>query len=109
MSNIVNRRRFLFAAGSAGAAVLAIRALDVAAADMPAVDPAGPQAMALGYVVDATTVDKAKFPRYEAGQTCANCQLYQGAADSESGGCLLFAGQLVAGAGWCNSWAKKAA
>jgi len=108
MKNALSRRRFIFAAGAAGAAVLATRALDVAAADAPMVDPAGPQATALGYVDDVTKVDAAKFARYEEGQHCGNCQLYQGAADAESGPCLLFPGQAVAAAGWCNSYAKKA-
>jgi len=108
MKQVMNRRRFMFATGVGGAAVLASRVVDVAAADMPAVDMGSPQAMALGYVEDATKTDTAKFARYEAGQTCLNCQLYQGAADSASGTCPLFAGQSVAAAGWCNSWVKKA-
>ena len=34
------------------------------------VDPAEPQATALGYVHDAAEVDAAKFPRFEASQNC---------------------------------------
>ncbi len=66
-----------------------------------------PQAVALGYKADATKVDKAKFPKYAAGQVCSNCALYQGAANSNAGGCPLFAGKQVAGKGWCSAWAKK--
>lgn len=72
------------------------------------VDPKDPQAAALGYVADAAQADKAKFPKYAAGQTCANCQLYQGKASDASGGCPLFAGKTVAGKGWCSAWVKKA-
>ncbi|MGR9090048.1 MAG: high-potential iron-sulfur protein [Gammaproteobacteria bacterium] len=107
MKQAMNRRRFMFATGAGGAAILAGRVIDVAAAEMPAVDTSSPQAMALGYVADATTTDTAKFARYEAGQICGNCQLYMGAAGTESGPCPLFAGQAVAAAGWCNSWVKK--
>lgn len=108
MNKQISRRRFMFAASAGGVAVFGSGLLSNAAADMAAVDPSAPQAQALGYVVDATTTDTAKFARYEAGQECVNCQLYQGTADSESGGCLLFAGQAVAAKGWCNSWVKKA-
>jgi hypothetical protein len=34
--------------------------------------------------------------------------LYQGKATDAAGGCPLFAGKQVAGAGWCNAYAKKA-
>ena len=66
-----------------------------------------PTAAGLGYKADASKVDKAKFPKYAAGQNCGNCALYQGAAGSKAGGCPLFAGKQVAAAGWCNAWAKK--
>lgn len=108
MKQAMNRRRFMFATGASGAAILAGSVIDVAAADMPPTDTSSPQAVALGYVEDATTTDTAKFARYEAGQTCANCQLYMGAEGSEWGPCPLFAGHSVAAAGWCNSWVKKA-
>lgn len=67
-----------------------------------------PQAVALGYKHDATKVDKAKQPKWAAGQTCANCALYQGKPTDAAGNCPLFAGKQVAGKGWCNAWAKKA-
>ena len=66
-----------------------------------------PQAAALGYVADATKTDKAKFKQYAAGQSCANCALYQGKPTDAAGGCPLFAGKQVAGKGWCSAWAKK--
>ena len=77
-------------------------------AQAPMVDPKDPQAAALGYVADATTADKAKYPRYAAGQSCATCQLYQGKAGDAAGGCPLYAGKQVAAKGWCSAWAKKA-
>jgi hypothetical protein len=66
------------------------------------------QAVALGYLADAKRVDAKKFPKFAAGQNCANCALYQGKAADKAGGCPLFAGKQVAGAGWCSAWAKKA-
>jgi hypothetical protein len=67
-----------------------------------------PQAVALGYVSDATKADKKKFPQYAPGQECANCQLYQGQPGSASGPCPLYAGKQVAAKGWCSAYTKKA-
>lgn len=48
-------------------------------------------------------------------QTCANCNFYKkvgnkkvAGKDQEVGTCTIFPQKLVAGAGICNSWAKKA-
>jgi hypothetical protein len=66
------------------------------------------EAVATGYRADATQVDKAKFPKYAAGQTCANCSLYAPDGSKPSGGCALFYGKDVLAKGWCNAWEKKA-
>jgi hypothetical protein len=66
-----------------------------------------PQASALGYKADASKVDKAKFPKFAAGQVCSNCALFQGAAGAAAGGCPLYAGKQVAAKGWCSAYAKK--
>ena len=110
MKASISRREFV-GLGIAGLTVAtALRARTAHAEDLPLVDPASnPQASALGYVHDATTVDKEKFPKHEDGQSCGNCQFYQGQADAETGPCLIFPGKAVKSAGWCNSWAKKAA
>lgn len=76
------------------------------AADAPMLAETDAQAKALGYVADAPKTDKVKFPKFAAGQTCANCALYQGKA--ATGPCPLFAGKQVAAKGWCSAYAKKA-
>jgi len=80
-------------------------------------DPANPQALALGYVHDATKTDTTKFPkRAQPGgekQFCNGCVLYlQGGLkadgqDGEWGKCALFQAGLVNAKGWCNSFAPK--
>ncbi|MBM3369051.1 MAG: iron permease, partial [Betaproteobacteria bacterium] len=65
------------------------------------------QAVALGYVADAKRVDVKKFPKFVAGQNCANCALFTGKAADKAGGCPLFGTRQVTAAGWCNAWAKK--
>lgn len=67
-----------------------------------------PQAVALGYKADASKVDKAKQPKFVAGQNCANCGLYQAKAGAAAGGCPLFGTRQVAAQGWCSAWVKKA-
>ena len=108
--NVVFSRREFVGLGIAGLSMAAVAAPRSArAADLPLVDPTGnPQASALGYVHDGASVDKAKFPKYEASQDCSNCQFYQGQDGADAGPCLIFPGQSVKAAGWCNSWAKKA-
>ena len=101
MNRPQSRRVFLLAVAATGTA-LATRANAQAL-----VDEKDPQAAALGYVAEAKRVDAKKFPKFAAGQNCANCALYQGKAADKAGGCPLFAGKQVAGAGWCSAWAKK--
>ena len=99
-----NRRVFMMQMATAAGATLV--AQQASAQAMVAEND--PQAAGVGYKADATKVDKAKFPKYAAGQTCANCALYQGKAGAASGGCGLFPGKQVAAKGWCSAWAKKA-
>ena len=65
-------------------------------------------AAALGYVADASRVDKVKYTKYADGQACSNCALYQGAGGAASGLCPLFAGKQVLAQAWCASYARKA-
>ena len=100
---MTSRRDFIRIVPVAGAALLAAR---VAHAEM--VDEKSPQAMALGYVSDATKADKAKFKQYAAGQECDTCALFQGKKGDAAAGCALFPGKQVSGKGWCSAYSKKA-
>jgi High potential iron-sulfur protein len=75
----------------------------------PALAESDPQAQALGYVADATRADKARFPKYAAGQHCGGCQLFQGQPTAATAPCALFAGKQVPGAGWCSAFVARAA
>ena len=97
-----NTRRTFLMTLAASSAVLTSTAHAQAA-----LDEKDPQALALGYVADATKTDTKKYPKYAAGQNCANCALYQGKAGDAAGLCPLFAGKQVASKGWCSAWAKK--
>ncbi len=106
MNKLMDRRRF--ARTCAGLAVAAVAAPAVVrAADLPMVDEADAQAKALGYVADATKVDKAKYANFVDGSICMDCALYQGG--DPAGPCGLFPGKAVTAKGWCSAFAKKPA
>ena len=98
------RRTFLLSVAATGAASVG----GVARAQAK-VDEKDPQAQALGYVNDATRADAKKFPKYAAGQRCANCALYQGKPSDPAAPCAIFGGKLVLAGAWCSAWARKAA
>lgn len=124
MSDINNSRRGFLKKMAIGAAALPILG-KVALHEVPAyaqtvttaLDEKDPMAVSLGYHQDATKVDKAKWTKKAAAdgdkQLCKNCVLYlEGGKkipgkDGEWGKCGLFPNGLVAGNGWCNSFAPK--
>ena len=100
---MTNRREFIVQF-SLGSTVLASGSAFAQAAPLAATDPT---ASALGYVADAATANKAKYPKYAADQKCSNCQLYTGKPADASGPCAVFGNKLVPAKAWCSSWVKK--
>ena len=100
----ISRRNFLKGSVAAGAVMTFFGKANAAAP----VSESDPQAKSLGYVANAAKADKAKFPKFAAGQNCGNCSLYQGKAGSTAGPCPIFAGKEVAAAGWCSAYVKTA-
>jgi hypothetical protein len=82
--------------------------LNNARADDGIIPESDPTAVALGYKADAMQVDKAKYAAYMPGETCSNCQFYQGPASAASAPCPLLAGKPVSGKGWCKGYVKRA-
>jgi len=103
---MTSRRTFLFKVIPAvGAAALISRSALAAPAKL---DENDPSAKGLGYKHDASKVDKAKYPKFAAGQHCGNCQLFQGKATDATAPCAVFGGKLVENKGWCSAYTKKA-
>ncbi len=98
-----SRRTFIRLIPAASAGLLAGNAWSQAM-----VDEKDTMAMSLGYVADASKVDKAKYPKYAAGQSCKGCALFQGKDGAASGTCGVFAGKQVSSKGWCSAFNKKA-
>lgn len=101
---MANRREFIVQVSLGAGVMVAGQAM----AQGAMVAESDAQAAALGYKADASKVDKAKFPKFAAGQQCSTCALFQGKGADSAGGCPLFAGKQVAGKGWCSAYAKKA-
>jgi hypothetical protein len=97
-----SRRQFMLLSVGVGSSLALSRAAFADTANR--LSESDPKAQAVGYVEDASKVDKAKFPGYAAGQTCANCSLFQGSAKDAYGGCTLFGDKQVAARGWCSSY-----
>jgi len=110
-NEMLNRRNFLKLGVKAGGGALALSAIPLHLVAADEVSPDEPLAQAMGYVVDATTVDTVKFPKRagEAGanQFCNNCALYAGTAADATAPCSIFQNRHVVGAGWCNAWVAK--
>ena len=104
----ISRRRLLKGAllGLAAAPAASLLSREAYAAN-PLIDPADPQAKALGYLHDATKVDAKANPNYKPGQRCDNCIQYTGKAGEAEGGCNIFPGKNVKAAGWCKVYVIK--
>ena len=89
-------------------AALAARTGAAWAQGMPHVDEKEAQAQALGYHHDATKIDKKKFVKYQAGEACSSCEIYQGKPKEAWGPCQIFPGKQVNAKGWCSAYVKKA-
>ncbi|EKS72748.1 high-potential iron-sulfur protein [Caballeronia sp. Lep1P3] len=100
----ITRRTFIsVAAGLASLATLGRHAH----ADSGVVEESDANAVALGYKRDASQVDKTKFPKFQAGQACASCQLFQGKAGDAMAPCTIFGGKQVSAKGWCSAYMKR--
>ena len=103
-------RRTLLKGALLGVAAVPVSALlsrTAAAAGAP-VDPAEPQAKALGYVLDASKVDAKANPNFKPGHMCINClQAPTAKPGMAEVPCNIFAGRPVAAKGWCKVYVKK--
>lgn len=107
----MGRRSFLKMGAKAGGSVLALSAIPIHLLAEDQVTEDEPLAQAMGYVMDATQTDTAKFPKRAgdegAKQFCKNCALFAGKPEDEFAPCSIFQNRLVAGGGWCNAWVAK--
>jgi hypothetical protein len=103
----ITRRVFILKLVTATAAAAAVQRV---AAETEKLTEADAYAKSMGFRLDTTKVDQAKYPRHEAAsQQCSKCQLYDAKA-SGLGECSFYGGRLVPEGGWCRNFkVKKAA
>jgi hypothetical protein len=79
------------------------------AAEDERVTETDPYARSMGFRVDTSQVDQARYPRHATDQHCSKCQLFSGKAGEPLGPCSFYGGRLVPINGWCRNFkAKKA-
>ena len=80
-----SRRRFIAVSTVLASALAVGRRATAADAGAGVVQETDANAQALGYKADAGRVDHAKYPKFHAGDACANCQFFQGKAGATTG------------------------
>ncbi|NGY06003.1 high-potential iron-sulfur protein [Solimonas terrae] len=104
MSSQYDRRDFLKLTAGTLAAAAGVGLVGTASAQEK-LTTSDPTATALHYTEDAATTKEAT---HKAGSHCANCALYQAAAEKNGyAPCGAFGGKLVASKGWCAAWTQK--
>lgn len=104
-----NRRTFMLQLVAGGSA-LALSRLSLAEEAKKAVlteDDA--YAKSMGFRLDTTQVDQAKYPKHTVEQKCSECQLYSGEPGEPLGPCSFFGKRLVPVDGWCRNFKPNAA
>jgi hypothetical protein len=106
-----SRRHFLYKLAISATAPAALSGRLLAQETPPPavkLDEADPVAVALGYKMDATKVDIAKYPQHKPEQKCSNCVLVTpGSPAGDFIPCTAFQNKLVAANGWCMAYVKK--
>lgn len=100
------RRSFIINVCAGAGALAASRVMAADAA--PVLTESDPQAVALGYRLDSSKVDRAKYPQHQPTQMCSHCNFFQGKPADAMAPCQIFAGKQVSAKGWCSAFVKKA-
>ena len=95
-------RRSLLRLGTGIAAMPLVSSLAQSAESDDKVNESDDLAKQLGYRHDASQAQG----RGE-GQLCQGCAFFQGGANAEWGGCIVFGGRQVNAKGWCQSFRPK--
>lgn len=94
-------RRVFIAVGAAPVYLMA----GAAQANLKKAEENEPKALAVGYRHDTSKVDRARYPKHQPSQNCANCLAYAPAKPTDEWGeCDLMSDRLVHRNGWCSSY-----
>jgi hypothetical protein len=93
----------------AGSAVLASAASSHAQAPEKLLET-DPYAKSMGFRLNTSNVDQARYPRHDVSQHCSKCQLWDGKPGAEFAACSFFGERHTPSTGWCKNFkAVKAA
>ena len=105
-----NRRTFMIQVAAASCAVAAAP-LAFAEDEKPKgkLSPDDAYAKSMGFRLDTTQVDQAKYPKHTVEQHCSKCQLYKGKEGDPDGPCSFFGNRIVPVNGWCRNFKARTA
>jgi len=99
-----NRRDFVLRFVPIASAAIALPR--VALADVPFLTENDPMAKVMGFRLDTTKANQAKYPRHTNEQMCARCMHFTNPG-ADSAKCDLF-NKIVPKGGWCSGFTKRA-
>ncbi|MGD1983306.1 MAG: high-potential iron-sulfur protein [Chromatiaceae bacterium] len=99
----INRRGFLgrIVVGAIGIATLPVVIAEEKKEHLTEDDP---YAKSMGFVTDTTRANSKRYKKHSVDQSCSNCQLYKGEAESAEGPCSFFGHRIVPSTGWCRNY-----
>jgi hypothetical protein len=104
-----NRRTFMFQLVAGGSALAFGRFSVAAEAKATVLTEDDAYAKSMGFRLDTTQVDQAKYPKHTVEQKCSECQLFSGEPGEQLGPCSFFGKRLVPVDGWCRNFKPKGA
>jgi hypothetical protein len=93
----------------AGGSALALGRLSVAEEAKAVLTEDDAYAKSMGFRLDTTKVDQAKYPKHTPEQKCSECQLFSGEPGEALGPCSFFGKRLVPVDGWCRNFKPQGA
>jgi High potential iron-sulfur protein len=100
--NPSNRRVFMMRVVAGGAVLAGTSSIHAQAPEKLA--ETDPYAKSMGFRLDTTKVDKARYPRHDDSQKCSKCQLWDGKPGAEFAACSFFGDRHTPSNGWCKNF-----
>jgi High potential iron-sulfur protein len=108
-SSLHNRRVFMMRVAGVTTTLAAGHALAADPVSTEKLTETDAYAKSMGFKLDTTKADAAKYPRHTNEQRCGVCQLFSGKEGEEWGPCSFFGGRLVNKGGWCRNFKVRGA
>jgi hypothetical protein len=98
-----NRRVFMMRVVAGSAVLAGVQSVHAQAPEK--LSETDPYAKSMGFKLDTTKVDKARYPRHDVSQSCGKCQLWDvKAAANDFAACSFFGDRHTPKSGWCKNF-----